>query len=174
VLCLITSLILCALTKSFACCLSVFSSCFSRDASSLNVGLKGFRNLVAVPGVFIADLSGGLASPFVFGARVACCSTGLLSEIYPKPTSDGFANVAGAFDLEKGRRCSFGSAIGELTEVASAKRAFRGVLSDGEEDELEFVLTDLVVAPLSFFSLLKPMCGVLRDPSTKFAGETGV
>lgn len=162
-----------SLTKSFACCLSVFDSCFSRDASSRNVGLKGFRNLVAVPGVFIADLSGGLAGPLVFDPRVACCSTGLLSEIYPKPTSDGFPAVSGFLDLEKGRRCSFGSAIGELTEVASAKRAFRGVLIDGEEDELEFVLTDLVVAPVSFFSLLNPMCGVLREPSTKFAGETG-
>ena len=78
------------------------------------------------------------------------------------------------FDLEKGRRWSVGSAIGELTDVASAKRAFRGVLRDGEDDELEFVLTDLVVAPISFFSALKPMCGVRREPSTKFAGETGV
>ena len=137
------------------------------------MGLKGFRNLVEVPGVFIADLSGGLASPLVFDPRVACCSIGLLSEIYPKPTSDGFATVPDILDLEKGRRCSFGSAIGELTDVASAKRAFRGVLIDGEEEELEFVLTDLVVAPVSFFSL-KPMCGVRREPSTKFVGETGV
>lgn len=162
------------LTRSFACCLSVFDSCFSRIASSLNVGLSGFRNLVEVPGVFRADLSGGLARPLGFVPRVACCSTGLLSEMYPKPRSDGFDIVAGFLDLEKGRRCSFGSAIGELTDVASAKRAFRGVLRDGEEDELEFVLTDLVVAPISFFSLLKPICGVRREPSTKFVGETGV
>ena len=74
---------------------------------------------------------------------------------------------------EKGRRCSLGSAIGELTDVASAKRAFRGALKDGDEEELEFVLTDLVVVPVSFFSMLKPICGVRREPSTKFAGETG-
>jgi hypothetical protein len=63
--------------------------------------------------------------------------------------------------------------MGELTVVASAKRVFRAVFKDGAEDELEFVLTDLVVAPASFFSVLKPICGVRREPSTKFAGETG-
>lgn len=63
--------------------------------------------------------------------------------------------------------------MGELTDVASAKRAFRAVFRDGVEDDVEFVLTDLVVAPISFFSELKPICGVRREPSTKFAGETG-
>jgi hypothetical protein len=162
-------------TRSLTCSFSVSSSCFSRICSSLKVGLRGLSILPGVPGVLRADLSGGEAGPFMLGLSVACCSTGSF-EMYPNPTSDGFASCGVMFGgSANGDLVSFGPEMGELTEVASANLAVRGVLSE-ESEELELVLVDLEVTVGTFFSSLstKPTpCG-RREPFTMSTGETGL
>lgn len=166
--------------KSFACSLSVSSSCFSRSCSSRNVGLSGFSILGWGPGVFRADFNGGDDGPFTFGCNAACCSTGSL-EIYPNPTSDGWACEAailgGLGGSANGDLCSMGAETGELTEVASAKRAVRAIFCDDvdEPEELEPVLADLPipeVVPSSAESAKTTDCDP-PFPLTVSSGETG-
>lgn len=141
--------------RSFACSFSVSSSCFSRICSSLNVGLSGFSNLPGVPGGLRADFNGGAKDSSMFGFRVACCSTGSF-EIYPNPTSDGWAcGLAMSGGYANGDLFSAGPETGELIEVASAKRAVRAIFCDDvdeQEEELEPVLVDLAVNEGVFLS----------------------
>ena len=70
---------------------------------------------------------------------------------------------------------SFGPLTGEQTEVASANRAFRGVVLDAVLDS-EFVLTvrDDVSGLFSFRSMVwKPTVLVLFGPLTMSTGDTG-
>ena len=63
-----------------------------------------------------------------------------------------------------------------MTEVASAKRAFLAVFTEGEVEELEFVRTDRVVT-LSSFSLYdsreKPTLLCRFDSAVISTGDTG-
>lgn len=70
---------------------------------------------------------------------------------------------------------SVGPETGELTDVASAKRAVRTPFCEDDEDELEPVLVDLVVIEGAFFSEESTKatgCGALF-PLTISTGETG-
>ena len=70
---------------------------------------------------------------------------------------------------------SSGPVAGESTEVASAKRALRGVPSGGALEELEFVRMDLVVTWVSFSSTSRgnPTLRVRFGPEVMSTGETG-
>ncbi len=74
----------------------------------------------------------------------------------------------------KGDLFSAASETGELTEVASAKRAVRGNLEEVVE-ELEPVLVDLAAIEGAFFSeeFAKPAACGARLPPTMSTGETG-
>lgn len=162
--------------RSFACSFSVSSSCFSRICSSLNVGLSGLSILPGVPGTLRADFRAGDAGPFMFGFKVACCSTGSL-EMYPKPTSEGcdcWADMVGG--SAKGDLFSIGPDTGEWTDVASAKRAARGAFVEDEEtEELEPVLVDLTLIAEGFCSdgSAPPTTCVVLFPLTISMGDTG-
>jgi hypothetical protein len=135
------------------------------------VGLSGLSILPGVPGVFRADFNGGAVK---FWFIVACCSTGSF-EMYPNPTSDGWACwVVMLGGSANGDLFSAGSETGELTEVASAKRAVRGNFEEDEE-ELEPVLDDLAATEGAFFSeesAKATACGA-RLPLTISTGDTG-
>ena len=64
---------------------------------------------------------------------------------------------------------------GESTEVASTKRALRGVPNEGVWEELESVRIDLVVTRVSFSSTSreKPTLRVRWGPVVMSTGETG-
>lgn len=63
------------------------------------------------------------------------------------------------------------AAMGELTDVASAKRAVLGVCIVSPDEELDEVLGRTVTA-VSFFSPVRFLCGRGR-PGSGFTGDTG-